>query len=107
MEKGSGRRAMAGGELDGRGRGGGGAAGEKPGGGWCAAERGRGHVGTARTWLGRRDSADGAGTARRRRGRRLGKLVGSARRKRRSREEIDANGLNPFIFGGRVNGRRK
>jgi hypothetical protein len=28
--------------------------------------------------------------------------VASAGKKRRSRQEIDANGLNPFIFSGRV-----
>lgn len=52
------------------------------------------------------------GTARTGKGRCIGdvgerKLATSAERKRRSREEIEADGLNPFIFGDRVNDRRK
>jgi hypothetical protein len=62
--------------------------------GWRAAGRARG--GTARIGKGRCVGDVGER-----------KLAASAERKRRSREEIDADSLNSFIFGDRVNDRRK
>lgn len=62
--------------------------------GWRAAGRGRG--GTARTGKGRCVGDVGER-----------KLAASAERKRRSRDEIDADDLNSFIFCDRVNDRRK